>query len=369
MTLANGAYLVLGLIVLVVGAEGLVRGASRLAARAGIPALIIGLTVVAFGTSAPELAVSITSALKGQPNLVLGNVVGSNIFNVLFVLGISAAIAPLIVAQQLVRWDVPILVGVSFALLFFARDGQISRAEGGLLFAGFIAYTLFQVWQARRETNATVKAEYEGEFALPAPGSEAKGAIAIVRDVAFVLGGLALLVLGARWLVSSAVAIAQSLGVSELIIGLTIVAAGTSLPEVATSVIASLRGERDIAVGNAVGSNIFNILTVLGLATFLSPAGVQVADEAQRFDIPVMTAVAVACLPIFFTGHVIARWEGILFLGYYVAYTIYLVLVATQSPTQAAFGTAMLWFVLPLTLVTLALTLWRALRPAPTTAA
>ncbi len=359
MTFTNIAFLILGLIVLVVGAEGLVRGASRLAAMAGIPALIIGLTIVAFGTSAPELAVSITSAINGQPNLTLGNVVGSNIFNVLFVLGISAAIAPLVVAQQLVRWDVPIMVAASFALLFFAFDGQVSRVEGGLFFAAFIAYTLFQVWQARREKNAVVKAEYDAEYAPPHVPNRSRE---IVRDVAFVLGGLLLLVLGARWLVNSAVEIAQSLGVSELIIGLTIVAAGTSLPEVATSVIASLRGERDIAVGNVVGSSIFNLLAVLGLAAFISPAGVAVAGEAQRFDIPVMTAVAVACLPIFFTGNVIARWEGFLFLGYYVAYTTYLVLVATQSPTQAAFGVAMLWFVLPLTLVTLGITLWRAMR-------
>ena len=362
MTLINIAFLILGLVVLVIGAEGLVRGASRLAALAGIPALIIGLTIVAFGTSAPELAVSITSALNGQPNLTLGNVIGSNIFNVLFVLGISALIAPLVVAQQLVRWDVPIMVGASFALLFFALDGQIGRTEGALLFAAFAAYTLFQVWQARRERNSAVKEEYEDEYAPPVVRNRS---LEVARDVAFVLGGLVLLVLGARWLVNSAVAIAQSLGISELIIGLTIVAAGTSLPEVATSVIASLRGERDIAVGNVVGSNIFNILTVLGLATFLSPAGVQVATEAQRFDIPVMTAVAVACLPIFFTGNTIARWEGFLFLGYYVAYTIYLVLVATQSPSQAAFGTAMLWFVLPLTLVTLGVSLWRTLRRVP----
>ena len=362
MTLINIAFLILGLVVLVIGAEGLVRGASRLAALAGIPALIIGLTIVAFGTSAPELAVSITSALNGQPNLTLGNVIGSNIFNVLFVLGISALIAPLVVAQQLVRWDVPIMVGASFALLFFALDGQIGRTEGALLFAAFAAYTLFQVWQARRERNSAVKEEYEDEYAPPVVRNRG---LEIARDVAFVLGGLVLLVLGARWLVNSAVAIAQSLGISELIIGLTIVAAGTSLPEVATSVIASLRGERDIAVGNVVGSNIFNILAVLGLATFLSPAGVQVATEAQRFDIPVMTAVAVACLPIFFTGNTIARWEGFLFLGYYVAYTIYLVLVATQSPSQAAFGTAMLWFVLPLTLVTLGVSLWRTLRRVP----
>ena len=362
MNFATIAYLVLGLIVLVIGAEGLVRGASRLAALAGIPPLIIGLTIVAFGTSAPELSVSVLSALNGQATLALGNVVGSNIFNVLFILGLAAVVTPLVVAQQLVRWDVPIMIAASFALLFFALDGELARWEGGLFFAMFIAYTLFQVWQARRERNVAVKEEYAEEFSAPRVKNRT---VEIVRDVAFVLGGLPLLVLGARWLVNSAVTIAQSLGVSELIIGLTIVAAGTSLPELATSVIASLRGERDIAVGNVGGSNIFNILSVLGLSALVSREGMAVPVEAMRFDIPVMTAVAVACLPIFFTGSTIARWEGFLFLGYYVAYTIYLVLVATQSPSQAAFATAMFWFVMPLTVVTLMITLWRALRKTP----
>ncbi len=366
MTYSNLAFLVIGLITLVVGAEGLVRGASRLAAMAGIPALIIGLTIVAFGTSAPELAVSFTSALNGQADLALGNVIGSNIFNVLFILGVSALIAPLVVAQQLVRWDVPIMVGVSVLLLLMAIDGSISRLDGALLFVGFIGYTLFQVVLARREKNPLVQAEYEQEYADKPRANRRRE---ILLDVVYVVGGLVLLVFGARWLVDSAVAIAQSLGVSDLIIGLTIVAVGTSLPELATSMIATIRGERDIAVGNVVGSNIFNIMVVLGLSAFVSATGVAVPSEALRFDIPVMTAVAVACLPIFFTGNMIARWEGFLFLGYYVAYMTYLVLVATQSPSQEAFGTAMLWFVLPLTVLTLGITTWRAIRSGPREAA
>ena len=174
--------------------------------------------------------------------------------------------------------------------------------------------------------------------------------------------GLALLVLGARWLVEASVAIATGLGVSELVIGLTIVAAGTSLPEVATSVLAAVRGERDIAVGNVVGSNIFNILFVLGVGSLISPAGVGVSAGALSFDIPVMTAVAIAVLPVAFTGYTIARWEGFVFVGYYVAYTTYLVLDATSHDALPAFGAAMSWFVLPLTVLTLAIITWRAFR-------
>lgn len=352
-------WLVIGLVVLVVGAEGLVRGASRLAAMAGIPALVIGLTIVAFGTSAPELAVSVTSAWNGQADIALGNVVGSNIFNILFILGVSALIAPLLVAQQLIRIDVPIMIGVSVLLLLLGLDGHIGRGEGILLFAGILAYTAFQVVQARRERNKAVQAEYEQEYHAPAVR---RRGLEIATDVAFVAGGLVLLVLGARWLVESSVAIATAFGVSELVIGLTIVAAGTSLPEVATSVIASIRGERDIAVGNVVGSNIFNILAVLGLAATAGPSGIAVSQEALQFDIPVMIAVALASLPIFFSGALIARWEGLVFLGYYGAYTAYLVLVATQSPTLEAFNRAMIWFVLPLTALTLGIGLWRSLR-------
>jgi cation:H+ antiporter len=174
-----------------------------------------------------------------------------------------------------------------------------------------------------------------------------------------VVGGLVVLVLGSRLLVTSAVSIAQSLGVSELVIGLTIVAAGTSLPEVATSVVASIRGERDIAVGNVVGSNVFNLLGVLGLASLISPSGIVVAPQALQFDLPVMLAVAVACLPIFVTGREIARWEGGLFFAYYLAYTAYLVMASLQHTALDQYGLAMLWFVLPLTAVTLLILLAR----------
>lgn len=357
MDLLTLVRLIVGLVLLIVGAEVLVRGASRLAAAAGISPLVIGLTVVAFGTSSPELAVSLQSALSGQADIALGNVVGSNIFNVLFILGISALILPLVVAQQLVRLDVPLMIGVSVLVLVFALDGRIVRWEGALLFAGIIAYTAFLIRQSRKETPE-VKEEYAHEYG----DKRKRGAGAWLLNIVFVVGGLALLVLGSRWLVDGAVVIARLFGVSELIIGLTIIAAGTSLPEVATSVIAALRGERDIAVGNVVGSNIFNLLAVLGLTSLVAPAGIGVPPAALAFDIPVMIGVAIATLPIFFTGFRIARWEGALFLAYYVAYVLYLLLDSTQHDALTTYSTAMVFFILPLTAITLLTLVVREIR-------
>lgn len=347
-------FLVLGLVLLVAGAELLVRGASRLALRFGISPLVIGLTVVAFGTSAPEMAVSVQAGLAGQADIALGNMVGSNIFNVLLILGISALIVPLVVSQQLVRLDVPIMIGVSVLLLVMALDGRIGRFDGLLLFSGIVAYTVFAIQQGRKE-SAAVQAEYALEYG----DGKSTWLGRLPLQIAFIVAGLALLVLGAHWLVGGAVAIARLFGVSELIIGLTIVAAGTSLPELATSVVAALRGERDIAVGNIVGSNIFNILAIAGIAAAVTPGGLDVAPALLRFDILVMIAVALACLPIFASGHLIARWEGALFLGYYAAYVLYLIFAATQHAALPAYSAAMLEFVLPLTAVTLIVLLTR----------
>jgi cation:H+ antiporter len=348
MNLEQVLFLCGGLVLLTVGAEFLVRGASRLAAIAGISPLVIGLTVVAYGTSSPEMAVSVESAYSGQADIALGNVVGSNIFNVLFILGVCALILPLRVAQQLIWLDVPLMIGASCLIMVMALDGNISRVDGVILFAAAILYTIFAIKQGRQE-SAAVEKEYAAEF-----GAKANAASWPMQAV-LIVAGLAMLVLGARWLVDGAVQIAKLMGVSELVMGLTIVAAGTSLPEVATSVIASIRGERDIAVGNVVGSNIFNILAVLGLSSIISPTGINVAPAALTFDMPVMIAVALACAPIFFTGHLIARWEGCVFLLYYVAYTAYLVLNARAHDSLPAFSAVMLEFVIPLTLLTLAI--------------
>lgn len=356
MLLAIGSILG-GLVFLVLGGEFLVRGASRLAALAGISALVIGLTVVAFGTSAPELAVSVQACLQGQTDIAVGNVVGSNIFNVLFILGISALISPLVVSSQLVRIDVPLMIAASVLMLLLGLDGAIDRWEGVALFAILVTYTGWTVVKSRRE-SAKVQQEFDEEYALK---PQEKGWRAIGWQFVLLGGGLALLTVGASWLVSGASTIARLVGMSELMIGLTIVAAGTSLPEVATSIMASVRGERDIAVGNVVGSNLFNILCVLGLSAAVVPEGVAVSAAALRLDIPVMIAVALACLPIFFTGHVIARWEGGLFFAYYLAYTAYLILAATMPSVSRTFGIVLLGFVLPLTVITLAICVYRAL--------
>ena len=339
--------LVAGLALLIWGADLLVKGASRVASGFGISPLVIGLTVVAFGTSSPEMAISVSSAWKGEADIAVGNVIGSNIFNVLFILGLSALITPLLVSRQLVKLDVPIMIGVSVLAFVLALDGRIVFWEGAILFAGVIGYCILAIRIGRAS----------GDNGEAVDGSE-RWAV----NIGLIVFGLVLLVLGSQWLVSAAITIATAMGVSELVIGLTIVAAGTSMPEVATSVTAAIRGQRDIAVGNVVGSNIFNLLAVLGLTAMVAPGGLPVSDAAIHFDFPVMLAVAVACLPIFFVGYTIQRWEGAMFLGYYVAYTAYLILAATAHAALPMYSQAMMWFVVPLTVITLFIVLWREIR-------
>ncbi len=348
MTLA--LLFAVGLAALILGAELLVRGASRLALALGITPLVVGLTVVSIGTSAPEMAVSVGGALAGTPDLALGNIVGSNIANVLLILGLVAVIVPLIVDKQLVWLDVPVMLAASLLVWLMAADGRIARWEGALLLAGAGAYLLMLLRNARRSP------EQAATPPVPAAAPQAKW-----LQLLLMVAGLALLVLGARWLVSAATQVASALGLSELIIGLTVVAVGTSLPEIATSILSALRGQRDLAVGNVVGSNIFNLLLVLGLTALLAAGGVPVQTPALSFDLPVMVAVAIACLPIFFTGHCIARWEGAVFLGYYIAYVAYLLLDAQGHAQLADLQLAMRWGVIPLTLLTLAVSLSRAL--------
>ncbi|MEJ7931774.1 calcium/sodium antiporter [Ramlibacter sp. AN1015] len=349
----------IGLVALIAGAELLVRGASKLALSFGISPLVVGLTVVAFGTSAPEVAVSLRSAYAGQVDLAMGNVVGSSIFNVLFILGVSALVAPLIVSRQLIRQEVPIMLA-SFVLLFLlALDQRIARLDGIACLVLLALYNVFLVLQSRREQRLqNARAEADGAEPAEKPDPNAWDARAWVQ-IGLVLAGLVLLVFGARALVDAAVAVARLLGLSELVIGLTIIAAGTSLPEVAASVMAAYRGQRDIAVGNVVGSNIFNVLGVLGVSSLLAPDALPVALSMLRFDLLVMIAIGVACLPIFFTGNVIARWEGALFLGYYLAYTAYIIMAAQDRDALEPFSFAMAAFVLPITFLTLGLIGWR----------
>lgn len=351
MSLLTLVLFAIGFALLVVGAEVLVRGASTLAIAAGLSPLVIGLTVVAYGTSAPELAVSLQSSFSSQADLAVGNIIGSNISNILLILGISATIAPLYVAEQLVRLDVPLMIGASVLMLLMGSDGTISSVEGGILVFGAVVYTLFTLYQCRKN-NSTSPESVDDVADMPQLARQS----AVVRIGAplVVMGlGIGMLVVGANWMIEGAIAIAEYLGVSELIIGLTIVAIGTSLPEIATSVVASMKGERDIAVGNAVGSNIFNILLVIGVCSMIAPGGLSVAPAAIRFDMPVMITVAIACLPIFFTGYMVLRQEGILFLAYYVAYTLYLFLYATQHDALEEYSLMMVAFVVPLTLLTL----------------
>jgi cation:H+ antiporter len=351
--------LLAGFVALIGGAEVLVRGAGRVAVRFGLSPVVVGLTVVAFGTSAPELAVSIGSAGRGDPGIAVGNVVGSNIANVLLVLGTAAAIGGgLVVAQKIVRIDVPLMVGASVLVVVMSLDNRLGRPEGALLFAGIVAYV---VWTVRdsRSTTPEVAAEYAEEYGDVEQASP-------WLDAGLVAGGVVALVAGSTWLVDAAGSIATDLGVSDLVIGLTVVAVGTSAPELATSVVAARKGEGDIAVGNAIGSNIFNLLSVLGLTALVAPDGIAVSDDALRLDLPIMVAVAVACLPVFFNGYALKRWEGALFLSYYAAYLAFLVLDETGSGLRDPFAVVMGVFVIPLTVITLAVVGIRAWRN-PTT--
>ncbi|MEX5258657.1 calcium/sodium antiporter [Kocuria sp. CPCC 205263] len=361
MDLLDVGRIVAGLALLVLGGELLVRGASALARRVGISSLVVGLTVVSAATSAPELAVTVGAVLRDEPGLAVGNVVGSNIVNVLLILGLSALVVPLAVKQRLVRFDLPWMVVLSIGLLLVAFDGRIGAVDGVVLLSAVVLHTVLTVVIGRRGAHVPAAASSgdreagggiggaedvrtEGE---PPPAS-------VPRSVLLVVLGIALLVAGATLLVDGAVSIATSLGVSSLVVGLTVVAVGTSLPELATSVIAVRRGERDLAVGNVVGSNIFNIGVVLGLPALISPGGIPVSGAAVALDIPVMLAAAVALLPIAFTGFAVARWEGALFVALYAAYTGYVVLAATEHDALEGFTWTMAWFVLPLVALTLA---------------
>jgi cation:H+ antiporter len=306
-------FIAAGLALLFGGGELLVRQAASLGVRLGVTPLLVGLTVVAYGTSTPELVVSVRAALADSADIALGNVVGSNIANVALILGIAALIRPLSVKAQLLRVDVPLMVAVSLLLLLLLWDGQLSRLEGGLLVAGVAAYTLLAIALARRERSAEVRSE----FAQAVPPAR----FPVWGQILLIVVGLGLLMVGADWLVRGAVTLAQGWGVSEAVVGLTIVAVGTSLPELATSVVAAVRRQGDIAIGNVVGSNIYNILGILGVAALLQPLQ---ASGVQAADLWIMLGVAAVCLPLMRTGFVISRAEGALLVAGYAAYVIYL---------------------------------------------
>jgi cation:H+ antiporter len=313
-------FIVGGVILLYFGGEFLVRNAVRLARGWGVSTMVVSLTVVAFGTSSPELAASLTAALQGSSALVIGNVVGSNLFNVLFILGLTALIASIRVQAQFIKREVPIMVGATlllFPVLYFG--GDVTRFEGGLLVGLLAGYIVF-LYRSSNGESAEVQAEYDQEYSTPAKVDW--------RAYAGVVFGLALLGVGARVLVIGAVDLARGFGVPELVIGLTIVAAGTSMPEVAASVVAALRREPDIALGNIVGSNIFNVLGILGVTAVVQP--INLSWSVIERDMWVMLGGSLLLWPFLVTGTRLGKREGGILLGLYVAY-LALVLTTTRS--------------------------------------
>jgi len=337
--------LFIGFGLLIGGAELLVRGAEKISLLFGVSPLLVGLTVVAYGTSAPEMAVNVSAIYEVPPrsSLVLGNIVGSNISNILLVLGLTAIVMPLVVPRKLVMTTLPFMVLVSCSVYWVALDDVISPLEGSIMFAAAILFSSVLIHQGRRQSKDQ-RAEVKG-----ADSQSRMRAIGL--NVLLLVVGLALLIYGADLLVEACIDIAKLLHVSELVIGLSIVAVGTSLPELATSIVAGIKGKRDLAVGNLVGSNIFNILLVLGLCAALSPNGVDVEFRASHFDIILMIVVAFACLPIFASDYKINRWEGVLLFAYYIAYIVYLYLSYAVEVTSTIIEYPLIYWVIPLVVV------------------
>lgn len=304
-------FIVIGLVVLTYGADIFVNGASKIAVRFNISPVAIGLTIVAFGTSAPELSVNIISVMQGNPDIALGNVVGSNIFNIVLILGLCGVIMPLTFSRQLIRFDIPLMIVASVMLWIFGRDFKIGFIESAIFAALIIGYTYLQFKSSKANVG-------EVEEDIKAEGS-------VLMDVGRLLLGLGMLIGGAKLFVSGAVDGARLLGMSEAVIGLTIVAAGTSLPEVATSVVATIRGQRDIAIGNVVGSNIFNIFSVLGFSGLLASQGLSVNEHIQNIDIPLMIGVSLLTFIFAFSTKKLNRSMGAIFLLIYIGYTYYLI--------------------------------------------
>lgn len=311
-------FIVVALILLFVGAEGLVRGSSSLALRAGLSRLMVGLTIVAFGTSSPELVVSVESALSGQGDISVGNVIGSNSFNIGIILGLTALICPIPVHQQVIRVDAPIALGAALLLVALLADATLGRVEGGFLVIGILAYTVMNFALARRQ-NAVAAGQVEGDSV---PGLSGHWAI----DILYIAGGLLVLIIGSRLLVDHATELAQDFGVSEAVIGLTIVAAGTSMPELATSLVAALRRQPDIAIGNVVGSNVFNVLGILGVASLVSPLN---APGVSVLDYVVMVLFSALLIPLLYSGRVLHRAEGLALL---LAYGVYFFVLWPSEP-------------------------------------
>lgn len=306
-------YILISLVLLYFGASWLVKGSSALALKAGISPLVTGLTVVAFGTSSPELFVSVNAALAGQGNIAIGNVIGSNMFNICIILGISAIVTPLKIKLQLLKIDIPILVITTIGFMILFADRHISRAEGGILLAGIVFYTLLNIILARREKSKEINDEFND--------SVTDRKMKWYWSAVMIILGIGVLVAGSELLVKGAVSIARSLGVGETIIGLTIIAAGTSVPELASSIVATLKKEYDIAIGNVIGSNIFNILGIIGISSIISPL---TAISISNIDLYIMLGVTLLLVPFFRTSYTLKRDEGIFMIVVYLMYMYYL---------------------------------------------
>ncbi len=325
-------WVLVGLVALIVGAELVVRYGSRLARRIGVPPMVVGLTIVSLGTSAPELAVGIDAVSVGAGSLAVGNIAGTNIVNLLLILGLSAFIRPIAIGMQTLRLDLPAMAGASVLLLMLtilgapSQHGALSRADGVVLLVVAIVYTAMLVWLTRRE-SAQVQAEFAHGF--PSEPRRWHGPWPVIAQLLLLLGGIAIIVIGADWLVDGAVELAQSLGVSDAIIGLTIVAIGTSAPELATTIVSTIRGDRDIAIGNLIGSSTYNLTAILGASLLFTPTPLVLDQELVFIDLPLMTLVALICVPVFLTGKRVTRLEGGLFVGAYAVYLAYLLIART----------------------------------------
>jgi len=306
-------FIIASLVLLYFGASWLVKGSSSLALNAGVSPLVAGLTVVAFGTSSPELVVSVSAAISGHGNIAIGNVIGSNLFNICIILGIPALVAPIKIKMQLLKIDIPILIFTTLGFMLFFVDRNISRTEGSILVSGIVLYTLMNIILSNREKNADVLAEFD----------EAVTAQKTIwyLSAGMVLAGIGILVAGSELLVKGAVVIARSLGVGETIISLTIIAAGTSLPELASSIVATFKKEYDIAIGNIIGSTIFNILGIIGISSMINPLS---AMAISNIDLYVMMGVTLLLVPFFRTNYTLKRDEGIFMIGIYLIYMFYL---------------------------------------------
>lgn len=349
LPLINVIELLSGLVLLIIGAELMVRAAVRLAERLHVRPLIIGLTIVALGSSAPQMTVSLQAALTDNPDIAVGSVVGSGIFNILVTLGLSALIIPLRVSRQLVRLDIPLMIGASLLVFILAWNKDLGRFDGVLLLGALALYLGLLFRQSRHSTRPHTERPTETQQSW-------------LISVLMILAGLAMLVFAGRLLLGAAVVVATDLGLSERVIGLTVVAVGTSLPELATSLIAALRGQRDIAVGNVIGANLFNLLGVLGLTALLAPTPLSVSPNALDFDLPVMLGVAALCLPVFYSGYRVTRAEGLLLLGLYLVYGLHVVSFTTGMPLAGKLERLMLFYVLPALLTFLLFTSIRAWR-------